>query len=80
MLSEGIEERQKRIEEFQEKIDKVMNDVFVIKWHAGYSSRSNTIFRVLEYILKQSMIKCQVHFLVSFENHPCLSQETVTSV
>lgn len=29
MLSEGIKERQQRIEEFQEKIDKVMSGVFV---------------------------------------------------
>lgn len=29
MLSEGIKGRQQRIEEFQEKIDKVMNDIFI---------------------------------------------------
>lgn len=45
MLSEGVKERQQRIEEFQGKIDKVIDDIFTTKWHEEYSSRTNTRFR-----------------------------------
>ena len=36
MLSEGIKERQQRIKEFQRKIDKVMSDIFITKWHMAW--------------------------------------------
>lgn len=45
MLSESIKERQQRIEEFQEKIDKVLNAVFITDGRVKYSSRPDTRLR-----------------------------------
>lgn len=39
MLNEGINKQQQKIEELQDKIDKVINITLVIKWHIEYSSR-----------------------------------------
>lgn len=74
MLSEGIRKRQQRIEGFQEKIDKVMNDIFITRSHAGCSSRQIPDVGLLQYVLKQSTLSAkfcgfEVYFLVFFENH-----------
>lgn len=45
MLNEAIKKWQQRIEEFQEKIDKVMNNIFITKWHVKRSSRPDAKFR-----------------------------------
>lgn len=59
MLSEGIRKRQQRIEGFQEKIDKVMNDIFITRSHAGCSSRQIPDVGLLQYVLKQSTLSAK---------------------
>lgn len=77
MLSEGIKERQRRIEEFEGKIHKVMNDILLLNgmWNIALDQIPN--LGLLQYVLKQSLINAKFYWfaklisLCFFENHYC---------